>query len=141
MLLQKGSTPGQYVSDQNQDLNGIASWLETQEIAAHYPAGSAQSMSSTMHPLEHTLVPRALSMFPKGREPAQAKLSNSGTGGDSEECKGASDGIRPNSTGSRLQLLKRRQQVIDKAMKLPVLISLYHQCWPDNLPSLPLCRI
>ena len=94
--------------DKNNDLNEVASWLETQEIGAHYPAASAQSMSSAVHPAHQTLLPRALSMFPKGRPPVQAELSNSGT---EKEGLGATEAPRPNSTGTRLQLLKRRQQV------------------------------
>ncbi|KAK9906329.1 hypothetical protein WJX75_000099 [Coccomyxa subellipsoidea] len=76
-------------------------------------------------------------MFPKGRPPVQAELSNSGT---EKEGLGATEAPRPNSTGTRLQLLKRRQQDFRRAQSASVLRQQApesHYSIPDTQTSMP----
>lgn len=89
-------SPRQDISYQSQDLGSMASW---QEIGAYYPTSSAQSMSTPKYLHDHVLLPRALSAFPVARQSAPSEKSEPLSSG------------RPSSSGARLQVLKRRQQV------------------------------
>ena len=107
------SPSGHGVFTQYQELNGIANWLEAQKSEAHYPLASAQSMTSTMHPLHHGLLPRALSAFPFAQQAAQPSSSSCDSGSEALGVwRSSTASNRSYSSGDRLQNLKRRQQVL-----------------------------